>query len=82
MSFGFAFDDIVRVDDKECFLMTRDMTRLEGIFCGGSGGAAVAGACKWARDNGKPGMTSTLSLVGSPCESYESVAKPKWITPS
>jgi cystathionine beta-synthase len=35
-------DDIVRVDDKECFLMTRDLTRLEGALrrrlgrrCGG-----------------------------------------------
>jgi len=41
-------DDVVRVDDKECFLMTRDLTRLEGIFVGGSGGAAVAGALKYA----------------------------------
>jgi cystathionine beta-synthase len=29
--------------------MTRDMTRLEGLFVGGSGGAAVAGAIKYAR---------------------------------
>src|SRR5258708_24830675 len=42
-------DDIIRVDDKECFLMTRDLTRLEGLFVGGSGGAAVAGALKDAR---------------------------------
>ncbi|MGO9833516.1 MAG: pyridoxal-phosphate dependent enzyme [Polyangiaceae bacterium] len=42
-------DDVVRVDDKECFLLTRDLTRLEGIFVGGSGGAAVAGALKYAR---------------------------------
>jgi cystathionine beta-synthase len=42
-------DDIVRVDDKECFLMTRDLTRSEGLFVGGSGGAAVAGAVKYAR---------------------------------
>jgi cystathionine beta-synthase len=42
-------DDVVRVDDKECFLMTRDLTRLEGLFVGGSGGAAVAGALKYAR---------------------------------
>jgi cystathionine beta-synthase len=41
--------DVVRVDDKECFLMTRDMTRLEGLFVGGSGGAAVSGALKYAR---------------------------------
>lgn len=42
-------DDIVRVDDKECFLMTRDLVRLEGLTVGGSGGAAVAGALKWAQ---------------------------------
>ena len=42
-------DDIVRVDDKECFTMTRDLTRLEGLFVGGSGGAAVAGAIKYAK---------------------------------
>ena len=46
-------DDIVRVDDKECFLMTRAMTREEGLFVGGSGGAAVAGAIKWAKTIGK-----------------------------
>lgn len=47
-------DDIVRVDDKECFLMTRALTREEGLFVGGSGGAAVAGALKWARNKRGP----------------------------
>jgi cystathionine beta-synthase len=47
-------DDIVRVDDKECFLMTRDMTRKEALFVGGSGGAAVAGAVKWAKQRKGP----------------------------
>jgi cystathionine beta-synthase len=46
-------DDIVRVDDKECFLMTRDLVRLEGLYCGGSSGAAVSGALKYARKTGK-----------------------------
>src|SRR5690606_22617601 len=46
-------DDIVRVDDRECFYMTRAMTREEGLFVGGSGGAAVAGALKWARGQKK-----------------------------
>jgi cystathionine beta-synthase len=46
-------DDIVRVDDKECFLMTRDLVRMEGLYCGGSSGAAVAGALKYARKTGK-----------------------------
>src|SRR5579859_8180644 len=51
-------DDIVRVDDKECFLMTRDLTRCEGLFVGGSGGAAVAGAIKYARSMVEHGQAS------------------------
>jgi cystathionine beta-synthase len=46
-------DEIVRVDDKECFTMTRDLVRLEGLYVGGSGGAAVAGALKYARQTMK-----------------------------
>ena len=42
-------DDVMRVDDKECFSMTRDLVRLEGLYCGGSSGAAVAGALKYAQ---------------------------------
>ncbi len=49
-------DDIVRVDDKECFTMTRELTREEGLFVGGSGGAAVAGAIKYAREKVKAGL--------------------------
>lgn len=33
--------------------MTRDLVRLEGLYCGGSSGAAVAGALKYARKSGK-----------------------------
>jgi cystathionine beta-synthase len=46
-------DDIVRVDDKECFLTARDLVRLEGLYAGGSSGAAVAGALKYARETNK-----------------------------
>jgi cystathionine beta-synthase len=47
-------DEVVQVDDRECFLMTRELVRREGIFCGGSCGAAVMGAIKYARKLAAP----------------------------
>lgn len=44
-----VIDDVVQVDDRESFLMTRRLVHEEGIFCGGSCGSAVAGALKWVR---------------------------------
>ena len=38
--------------------MTRAMTREEGLFVGGSGGAAVAGAIKWAKTFGPRALAS------------------------
>lgn len=43
-------DQVIRVTDKESFLWTRWLVKEEGIFCGGSSGAALAGAIRYARD--------------------------------
>ncbi len=43
-----VIDDVVEVSDKESFLMSRKLTRDEGIFVGGSSGTAVAAALKYA----------------------------------
>jgi len=41
-------DEYEVVDDSEAFRMTRKVTAVEGIFVGGSGGLAVAGALRVA----------------------------------
>lgn len=58
-------DDVVRVNDKECFNTSRQLVREEGIFGGSSCGAAVAGALKWMKENGKPGMRAMVLLPDS-----------------
>lgn len=57
-----VIDDMVRVSDKESMLMTRRLVREEGIFGGGSCGAAVAGAIRYAseRDLGPDKMVVVL----------------------
>ncbi len=45
-------DSVVQVNDAEAFRWTRRLVREEGIFCGGSSGAALAGAIKAAKDLG------------------------------
>lgn len=42
-------DDVVQVTDEECFVYTRRLARMEGIFVGGSCGGAVSAALKLAR---------------------------------
>ena len=42
MDFQYV-DDVVRVNDRECFQMTRRLVREEGLYIGGSCGAAMAG---------------------------------------
>lgn len=47
-------DEVVTVGDLEAYSATRKLARQEGIFCGSSCGAAVAGALKWAQQQKGP----------------------------
>ena len=44
--------DIIQVEDKESFLMTRRLLTEEGLYAGISSGSAVVGALKWINDQG------------------------------
>lgn len=49
-----VIDDFVMIDDQESFLMTRRLLREEGIYAGGSSGAAVVGAIRYAENLKEP----------------------------
>ncbi len=58
-----VLDDVLRIDDRTCFTVARKLARLEGIFSGGSTGAAVWGALEYARRNklGKDQIVVTMA---------------------
>ena len=49
-----VIDDFVMIGDKESFLMTRKLLKYEGIYAGGSAGAAIVGAIKYAKTLKEP----------------------------
>ena len=60
-----TLDGVVRVTDRECFLMARRLVREEGLFCGGSCGGIIAGAIKWAEQNDGPKNIVTILPDGA-----------------
>jgi len=58
-----VIDACVRVDDRTAFLTARELVRREGLFVGGSSGAAVAGAIAWARSQPVDGARGPLRVV-------------------
>ncbi|MEL6347365.1 MAG: cystathionine beta-synthase [Myxococcota bacterium] len=78
MDFQYV-DDVVRVNDKECFLMTRRMVREEGIFCGASCGAAVAGALKYLRRHDRTDLNVVVILPDSGKNYLTKLFNDKWM---
>src|SRR5579859_5189781 len=42
-------DDVLQVNDEECFVVARRLVKQEGIFTGGSGGGCISAALKLAK---------------------------------
>ena len=68
-----VIDDMVKVTDKESFLMARRLVREEGLFCGGSSGSAVEGAIKYAVENELG--SDALVVVLLPDSGYRNLGK-------
>ena len=78
MDFQYV-DDVIRVNDKECFQMTRRLTREEGLFGGASSGAAVAGALKYLALNDVEGQNVVILLPDGGKNYLSKVFNDKWM---
>lgn len=73
-----VIDKIYQVTDKESFLMTRELTRKEGIFGGGSSGAAVHVALHHAAGLGE-GKTVVVVLPDSGSKYITKIFNDDWM---
>lgn len=79
MDFAFV-DEVIRVNDRECFAMTRRLAREEGLFAGGSCGAAVAGALKWVRAHDREGQNVVVLLPDSGSRYLSKIYNDQWMS--
>jgi cystathionine beta-synthase len=45
-------DDVIQVNDDECFVIARRLVKMEGLFTGGSGGGCISATLRLAADLG------------------------------
>jgi cystathionine beta-synthase len=73
-----VIDKIYQVSDKECFLATRDLTRKEGIFGGGSSGAAIHAALQHA-ETMKEGEVMVVILPDGGAKYISKIFNDEWM---
>lgn len=72
-------DDVVRVSDHESFEATRELVSREGLFCGVSSGAAIAGGLKYLRRNDRADMNAVILLPDNGSKYLSKVYNDKWM---
>ncbi len=78
MDFEYV-DDVIRVNDRECFEMTRRIAREEGIMAGASSGAAVIGAIKYLREHDREGLNVVVLLPDHGSKYMSKVFNDMWM---
>ncbi len=73
-----VIDEVIRVNDKDSFLMTRRLVKEEGIFCGGSSGTAVYAAVSYAKRL-EPDRLVVVILPDSGSRYLSKVFDDKWM---
>jgi cystathionine beta-synthase len=73
-----VIDEVVRVTDKEAFQWTRRIVREEGIFCGTSSGAALAGAMRYVQEL-PPGRVAVVIFPDSGSRYLSKVFDDRWM---
>jgi cystathionine beta-synthase len=71
-------DDVIQVNDEECFVWARRLAKKEAIFTGGSGGGCVSGALKVAK-NAKKGDVIVAFLPDSGSRYVSKVYNDSWM---
>ena len=71
-------DDVVQVNDQECFIWARRLVKQEGIFTGGSGGGCVSGALRVAKSLPKGSFVVAFYLTQG-CGIWSKVYSDEWM---
>jgi cystathionine beta-synthase len=72
-------DEVVTIDDRTAYQTALQLSRSEAIFCGSSGGAAVAGAVQIAERDLPDGKGLVVTLLPDSGERYLSKFNRPWL---